>query len=148
MWTGLRKPARVPIRSSSIPIHDSRKVHAPPPPERPKFVNPFYRSMEWRRLLARIIRARGRQCEDPQCRNPAVAKDDRIYGDHVLELRDRPDLALEETNILLRCASCHTLKTNAVARARNGGKPPPPETLVKSQSKSVTNPDKQNFIIV
>jgi len=41
----------------------------------------------------------------------------RIFFDHVLERKDRPDLALVKSNIMGRCGSSHSRKT-AIERAR------------------------------
>jgi 5-methylcytosine-specific restriction enzyme A len=41
----------------------------------------------------------------------------RIYGDHILELKDGGAL-LDEDNVLLRCGSCHGRKTAAVRGER------------------------------
>lgn len=74
---------------------------------------PFYRKPEWKALVAKIVKARGRRCED--CGREGC----RIYGDHVIELRDGgPEL--EEGNVILRCATCHGRKTEQVRRGRVG----------------------------
>jgi 5-methylcytosine-specific restriction endonuclease McrA len=79
----------------------------------PKTVNPFYLTPEWRQLMRRLIRARGRRCEQPGCGRTNT----RIFGDHIVELRDGGD-PLDERNVRLLCGSCHTLKTNAARAAR------------------------------
>ncbi len=86
----------------------------------PKQAAPFYTSPEWRALIAEIIRHRGRACEDPR-HDPAQPRTGiRIYGDHVVELRDG-GAALDSRNIVLRCGPCHNRKTAAerVRRARS-----------------------------
>ncbi len=76
----------------------------------PKRADPFYQSREWRELLARIVAARGRRCEDP-AHDPRYPRDGiRIFGDHVRELRDG-GAPLDVANILLRCGACHARKT-------------------------------------
>ena len=127
-WEPRQKPVRVPTERYRVPVFDTRRVKAEPPPERPvdrPFAS-FYGSPEWKKLVNRIIRERGRRCEDPNCRNPNISKAERIYGDHVHELKDGGS-KLDPNGILLRCASCHTLKSQAVSRARKAGLPPPPE---------------------
>ena len=47
----------------------------------------FYLSPAWRALLARIIRRRGRVCEDRECKGPHTAGQ-VIYGDHIVEIVD------------------------------------------------------------
>ncbi len=73
---------------------------------------PFYLSSEWRGLMRRLIEERGRRCE--KCR--ANGND---LGDHIVELKDGGAL-LDPANIQLLCGSHHTLKTNAMKRARLG----------------------------
>lgn len=80
----------------------------------------FYSSPAWQILCEEIKRERwpylrqqrGHCCEDPDCRaqhTPAT----RIYFDHILERRDRPDLELVKSNIIGRCGSSHSKKTAA-----------------------------------
>ena len=52
----------------------------------------------------------------PQCK-ARHSRDMRIFFDHVLERKDRPDLALVKSNIVGRCGSSHSRKT-AIERAR------------------------------
>jgi 5-methylcytosine-specific restriction protein A len=78
---------------------------------RPKTVAPVYNSPEWRGLIAGIIKARGRRCEDPACKTPGRTGM-RVFGDHIHELNDGGAL-LDPSNVMLRCGSCHTTKTNA-----------------------------------
>lgn len=84
----------------------------------PKRADPFYLSAEWRALVAAIIRERGARCEDPSCRYPDRVGT-RLFGDHIVELKDG-GAPLDKTNVMLRCGSCHTRKTN-VERARRMG---------------------------
>ena len=83
-----------------------------------KTTDPFYLSPEWRALVAEIIRERGARCEDPSCRY-AGRTGARVFGDHIVELKDG-GAPLDKTNVMLRCGSCHTRKTN-VERARRMG---------------------------
>jgi 5-methylcytosine-specific restriction protein A len=78
----------------------------------PKVKDPIYERADWRACIAAIIKQRGRRCEDPQCSTPNRGAGQRIYGDHIRELKDGGAL-LDPSNILLRCASCHTRKTIA-----------------------------------
>src|SRR5258705_10909171 len=77
---------------------------------RPKTADPVYASREWRALIAAIIERRGRRCEDPKCKTPGRTGM-RVFGDHVVELKDGGAL-LDPGNVLLRCGSCPTRKTN------------------------------------
>jgi hypothetical protein len=86
-------------------------------PKRPKVADAFYLSPEWRALVRDLIAVRGRRCEDPQCRAPNVGADQKLYGDHIHELRDG-GAALDAGNVMLRCAPCHGRKTAQTARER------------------------------
>ncbi|MEI9804079.1 MAG: HNH endonuclease [Pseudolabrys sp.] len=62
-----------------------------------------------------IIKARGRRCQDEQ-HDPAKPREGvRLYGDHIVEIKDS-GAKLDPANVLLRCAPCHGRKT-AEARA-------------------------------
>lgn len=95
---------------------DARRVRPAP-----KRADPFYLSPEWRSLIARIIAERGRRCEDQACRS-TVGPDTRIFGDHIVELRDG-GAPLDPGNVMLRCGSCHTRKTLAERARRLGSRP-------------------------
>ena len=89
-----------------------RKARLAPRPARfaapPKKALAFYRKPEWAALVSRLIARRGRKCE------ACGAEGKRIYGDHIVELKDG-GAELDEANIRLLCAPCHGQKT---ARAR------------------------------
>ncbi|MBB2964372.1 HNH endonuclease [Methylobacterium sp. R2-1] len=70
----------------------------------------FYQTPERRALRDRLLRQRGRRCED--CGRAGT----RIYCDHIVELQDG-GASLDEANIRLRCGSYHTRRT-ADSRAR------------------------------
>ncbi len=79
----------------------------------PKVAASVYRSKEWKQLLAQVIAARGRLCQ--KC----GSRSGRIYGDHVIELRDG-GAALDKRNVMLLCATCHGAKTERSKRERAG----------------------------
>src|SRR5262245_20442853 len=60
----------------------------------------FYGSAAWKKLLGEIIAERGRRCQDVNCRTPHRGAGRRIYGDHVIELRDG-GAPLDKRNVLL-----------------------------------------------
>lgn len=107
--------AALKAMQSAVPLVDIRSAQPPI-----KEGAAIYDSPEWRRLVAALIRERGRICEDPdhnynrthRLKNALPAPDSlgRIYGDHIVELADggAPFVA---TNVLLRCAVCHGRKT-------------------------------------
>jgi 5-methylcytosine-specific restriction protein A len=96
---------RLKLLGGRIGRLDTRIAHPPR-----KTADPFYLTPEWRRLMDRIIAVRGRRCEDPQCEVPGGRRACRLFGDHVVELKDG-GAPLDPKNIMLRCGSCHTRKT-------------------------------------
>ncbi len=97
---------RLKAISTTLRCIDARTVKPPA-----KKADAFYLSSEWRALMARLIKARGRRCE--QCGRTGT----RIYGDHVIELQDG-GAPLDDDNVMLLCGSCHTEKTTAVRAKR------------------------------
>lgn len=87
---------------------DMRVAKAPP-----KQADPFYLTAEWRSLMARLLSERGRRCE--KCGRT----DCRIFGDHVVEIKDGGS-TLDPRNIQLLCGSCHSIKTAAARATRQG----------------------------
>ena len=82
-----------------------------------KRADPFYLSPEWRALMASIIRQRGRICEDPD-HDPASPRSGiRLFGDHVIEIKDG-GARLDPRNVMLRCGTCHSRKTAKARAAR------------------------------
>ena len=94
--------------STTIRCVESRTVRLPP-----KTADAFYLSQEWRALMARLIKQRGRRCEQPGCGRANT----RIFGDHIVELKDGGE-PLDERNVRLLCGSCHTKKTASARAAR------------------------------
>jgi 5-methylcytosine-specific restriction endonuclease McrA len=75
----------------------------------PKVGDKLYESMEWRALVRATVEQRGRRCE-------LCGSTDRIYGDHIVEVRDGG--APLDPNVMLLCAPCHGRKTAAAREAR------------------------------
>lgn len=92
-----------------------------------KVALPFYLSPEWRALMKSLIAKRGRRCERPECRRShgADGRPVRIFGDHIIELRDN-GAPLDPANVMLLCASCHANKTVAARVVRAGSVPDEP----------------------
>lgn len=84
-----------------------------------KQADAFYLSREWRALMDGIIARRGRICEDPEHDAARPRAGGRVFGDHIIEIRDG-GARLDERNVMLRCGSCHSRKT-AAERARRMG---------------------------
>jgi len=95
-------------------------THCGPVVVREKRADPFYLSKEWKALIAKLIRQRGRRCEDTE-HDPSKPRDGvRIFGDHVQEIKDGGAL-LDPVNIMLRCSFCHARKTASAAFDRARG---------------------------
>jgi 5-methylcytosine-specific restriction protein A len=101
-------------------IIDTRAVKV-----KPKRAEAFYLSPQWRDFRDRLLRKRGRRCQDPDCRDPTAAG--VRYGDHIKERHDG-GADFDEENVLIRCAPCHGRKTEAerAARTAAAATPAPP----------------------
>jgi 5-methylcytosine-specific restriction protein A len=62
----------------------------------------FYLTGEWRKL-SRAVRAANPVCP---CGRPAT------IADHILPVRTHPALALDPSNLVARCGSCHSSRTS------------------------------------
>ena len=82
---------------------------------REKHADKFYLSAKWKALMRSIIKERGRRCEDPEHDLSKPREGIRLYGDHIIEIKDGGAL-LDRRNVLLRCPWCNGRKT-AQARA-------------------------------
>jgi 5-methylcytosine-specific restriction endonuclease McrA len=71
---------------------------------RPRFEVRLYGSAEWRRLADAVVAASDR-CH--WCGSPGP-----LTADHIVKVRDRPDLALEEGNCVAACRSCQNRRIN------------------------------------
>lgn len=76
--------------------------------------DPFYGSQEWKDLRRRVLIRDGYRCT--KCRRSVRAKGaSRV--DHIIERRERPDLALVESNLRTLCVDCDALRH----RSKGGG---------------------------
>lgn len=66
-----------------------------------KRADPFYLSPEWRAVRLRVLRRDGHRCV--VCRKD-VSPPGAARVDHILPRRQRPDLALDESNLRTLCA--------------------------------------------
>ena len=78
----------------------------------PKVALPFYHSPEWRALVRSIKLERGAWCE-------TCGAAGRIFGDHVVEVKDGGAL-LDPGNVKLLCGRCHGRKTARMKARRSG----------------------------
>jgi 5-methylcytosine-specific restriction enzyme A len=101
-----RRHRTLTILKSRIPSAPQR-IRAPE-----KKADSLYLSSEWRALIARIIAERGRQCQRCGRERDENGAPIRIFGDHVVELRDGGAL-LDAANVQLLCGHCHAAKTAA-----------------------------------
>jgi len=69
--------------------------------------------------MARLIKERGRRCEECGRTRDDAGKPVRIFGDHIKELRDG-GAPLDPGNVKLLDGRCHTRKTLR-ERARRAG---------------------------
>ncbi|MER9814282.1 HNH endonuclease [Mesorhizobium sp. M0129] len=109
--------AKLKMLGTVIRTMDTRPIKVAP-----KTAEPFYLSPEWRKLMAEIIAERGRRCEDPTCDGKTHRLGMRVFGDHLVELRDG-GAPLDKRNIMLRCGASHTKKTLAERAKRMAARP-------------------------
>ena len=64
----------------------------------------FLRSIEWKTLRYRMLKARGARCE---CCGATAQDGERIVVDHIKPRRKFPELALEPSNLQVLCSSCN-----------------------------------------
>jgi hypothetical protein len=102
---------RLTTAPARLAIRDTRAIK---PPE--KATDPIYLSREWKTLVVRLIRERGRACEQCGRTHEPDGRPVRIYGDHIRELRDGGP-PFDPANIRLLDGGCHNQKT-AAERAR------------------------------
>ena len=90
---------------------------------RPKSADPHYLTAEHRSWRVAVLKRAGYQCEaiEHGHRCQARAPSERLFADHVIERRDRPDLELAVENGQCLCGRHHTLKTAAERANRIGG---------------------------
>ncbi|MHC5269673.1 HNH endonuclease [Enterococcus sp. LJL98] len=74
----------------------------------------FYNGRSWR-TLSRLYRLKNPICEVCLLNN-VIKKADVV--DHILEVKDRWDLRLDEKNLQSMCHSCHNTKTAEEKRRR------------------------------
>ncbi len=97
---------RLTMIKPSLAVMDVRTAHVPA-----KTADPFYLSKPWRKLVADVLRERGRTCE--QCGD----RSGRMFLDHIQELKDG-GAPLLRSNLQVLCSSCHSKKTFAVRKQR------------------------------
>jgi 5-methylcytosine-specific restriction endonuclease McrA len=81
-----------------------------PKHQRTKQRDPFYATPEWRRLQSQVIR------EEPVCRRCGQAAS--TDAAHIIARKQRPDLALERSNVEGSCHRCHSRETMSETNAR------------------------------
>ncbi|PDT77207.1 HNH endonuclease [Bradyrhizobium sp. C9] len=92
---------------------DTRKVKPPP-----KRADPHYQTAEHQQWALQVKKRAGWRCEyvenGHRCER-SREKGDQMYADHIQDVRDRPELALDLSNG--RCA-CNSHNTRAGIQAR------------------------------
>jgi len=82
-----------------------------------KTAEPFYATPEYRKWRAIVISRAHGVCQWPGC----TRRERRMFADHILERRDRPDLELDPANGQCLCGSHHSRKTAKVRSERHQG---------------------------
>jgi len=77
--------------------------------------NKFYWSKEWRAMREYILQRDNYECI--QCKRQGIVTSHDVATlivDHILELKDRPDLRLDEDNLQVLCHYHHELKHDRI----------------------------------
>lgn len=68
----------------------------------------FYTSDDWRMMRAYILERDNYECQWCRRDGKVTSKADSVLEvDHIKELKDYPELALDETNLRTLCKDCH-----------------------------------------
>lgn len=78
----------------------------------------FYKSKKWRQTREVILKRDNFECQECK-RNGKVTTGERLDVDHLLELEDYPELALEPTNLETKCVTCHNKKHKRFMKKEN-----------------------------
>ncbi|WP_088838944.1 HNH endonuclease [Listeria sp. ILCC792] len=78
----------------------------------------FYKSKAWRQTREVILKRDNYECQECK-RKGKVTTGERLDVDHLLELEDYPDLALEPSNLETKCVMCHNKKHNRFVKKEN-----------------------------
>ena len=94
----------IPTTRTRCPEH-TRAKYRERQATRPLFEVQLYASADWRRLADAVVEAADRchWCGTSRLVVPLTA-------DHVLTVRNRPDLALEPGNVVAACRSCQNIR--------------------------------------
>lgn len=79
----------------------------------------FYASSRWKKFRLVVLAARPWcECTDSRCKHARRRFEPvKVCGapgsavDHLEEVRQHPNLALDERNVVVKCASCHSSRT-------------------------------------
>lgn len=83
-----------------IPIVDTKEDRAA-----------FYGSLEWKAKRLEILERNSYECQWCKANGYVTTQSHAtLEVDHILELKDRPDLALDDLNLQLLCRSHHNQK--------------------------------------
>lgn len=65
----------------------------------------FYRSYAWRQKRVDIISRDNKECQ--WCKLEGKVTTDNLIVHHIKELKDRPDLRMDNDNLITVCFDCH-----------------------------------------
>jgi 5-methylcytosine-specific restriction endonuclease McrA len=101
----------VRIAGPQIRAADTRTARPPPKKADPELLTP-----DWKAMRERVRREANGMCQAPGCRRPGR------YVDHIVERKDGGAMFLR-ANLMLVCAPCHQVKTNAERAKRMRHRP-------------------------
>ena len=69
-------------------------------------VKKFYKSGIWKKKREQILKRDNYECQ--RCKENGEFSNRKLQVHHKQELRDRPDLALKNSNLITLCGRCHS----------------------------------------
>lgn len=92
-------------------------------------VDAFYKTTEWQRLREKILARDHYECQRCNGHNDLgkaikrirLTKANTVH--HIQEVRDRPDLMLDENNLISLCHNCHDIVHERTTKIFNKPKP-------------------------
>lgn len=83
----------------------------------------FYNSKEWKEKRLSILKRDNYECQDCKQKGKLTTSYDAVLEiDHIKELKEYPELKLEDSNLRTLCRTCHNIKHNRFFTGKGNGR--------------------------
>lgn len=90
-----------------------------------KKANPFYLTKEWRKKRQEILDRDNHECQECKRQGKVTTRHDMVLEvDHIKELNEYPELAMDNDNLQTLCKKHHNIKHGRYYKFRNKPKKP------------------------